>query len=301
MPHMKTIGHVALGIVCSVTCVVTFGSGGTVPQSSWLTARMGISHPRGREAFYQGEHLAIHVRLCVDVRMPGAPKTPVRVLGPQGSAWRDSVRVTLCQLSDRSDTTPARQSLEGRTRTKLEGVSARAIHEQREDMLKPNGSLWFDLYISPEDTVRMGEGDYVLTAECEISVQTEDGQILALGTVTARDEVILAMREAKGNVARAEVLESQGRFALYEGKNDVAIGLFKEEMNTNPDAKAANADIAQAYERKGDKTAAIRHYRAYVDWVRSLNLPRTGADDLNDSADRVERLIAQLEKALEKP
>ena len=32
-------------------------------------------------------------------------------------------------------------------------------------------------------------------------------------------------------------------------------------------------------------------------WVRSLNIPRTGKDDINDHADIIERLVTALEQA----
>jgi len=109
-------------------------------------------------------------------------------------------------------------------------------------------------------------------------------------------EVAIVINRPKTEQAKVEILVAQAIYSGRHQKYDDQIKLLSQALKLNPAKKGLHNRLGRAYEFKGDIDTAIKEYRAYVKWVRSLKRPRTGKDDINDHADRIERMVEKMEQ-----
>ncbi len=77
-----------------------------------------------------------------------------------------------------------------------------------------------------------------------------------------------------------------GTFYMHKGDIDAAIPRFEDAISVKPGLAKPRILLAEAYEKKGDKAAAVKYYKEYLKVF-------PGAPDAKKIKSKIEKLTAR--------
>lgn len=299
--NMIVYGFVLYGLLAAISLSDAYADDEVV-----LKCQVGVTANRDNDEFYQGEPILFRVNVK---RVDKKGKEKV-LIGTNESPWYENVVVSVYRIKETPSEaatsapadTPANPDHEDDgTKIVKEKVLLKDVKAElcdRQPVIKELGmnkmarSFWA---IDPVVTAKWPPGKYVIQAVYDTSKKQYSDPDIFKGTLQS-NEVIIIVNEPEGDEAKAEIFVLQAGYNIRQKKYDLAVKLLNQALQLDPAKKGIHCSLGRAYELKGDTEAAIKEYQAYVDWVRSLNRPRTGKDDINDYADRIEEHIKLLQK-----
>lgn len=287
---------------------------------SVLIFRIGVSRYRGSGEFYQGEPIFIHAGIRrTDVETNDIPRQETLRIGTEKLPWYKNISFYVYKLEEvplpkavppSPTTTPStpERAKQGLTadkqpappptikKTLLKNVAVKLVRlPSKKHKLKVNKAARSSWAIDPNSTSNLSCGKYVIEATFDTTQRKELHPHIFHGKYRSNG-VIVVINKPEGDHVKAEVLVAQATYSGRHQKYDDQIKLLRQAWKLNPARGDIHCGLGRAYELKGDIKTAIREYRAYVEWVRSLNLPRTAEDDRNDHADIIERMVENMEQ-----
>ena len=276
----------------------------SVPGSVYASGEKGV--------VYQG--MPIKGEVILQRMDSSEASAPPLVIGGDKWAWYDKVKVLVWRMGSGADaeksgaasggstgpapdTTSSSVSPAGRTLVKEAQVLKTGSQPVKPE-LKAGESARCYWKLPSSLSAKLAAGEYVLEAVLDAGQQT-DPSVLS-GKVTS-DEVRITIRVSQDDRARGEVLSSQAEDMAVNGQYDQAVKLYQGALKLNPQNQKLHCSLGRAYDLQGDAENAVKEYRAYVQWVKSSNIPRQGRDDIHDHARVIESEIKRLEAKLQKP
>jgi tetratricopeptide (TPR) repeat protein len=243
----------------------------------------GITHNREANIFYQGEPIYISVSMR-RTDSNDIPKKETLQIGTANVPWHKDVNITFYKLNNRTKLYDVHVILySGSSKNELTKVD------------EADSASWIT---EPNSTSKLSPGRYLIDVsfnETNIKIARPNISIEYRG-----NKIEVDINEPKNNKQIAEVVSHQGEYYSRQKKQETAIKLFKQALVLDPTRQDIHCGIGRSYEISGDLDTAIKEYRIYVDWVHSLNIPRTGGDDVNLHADIIENNIKILTQVRDK-
>lgn len=269
---------------------------------------VGVSQYRSHGDFYQGEPILFRVAI---ERLDSGDATPSALsVGSEKEPWHGRITVRLLRVENSPAPVPSTQaSSEATTRPASESVRSREMAattvvenakmskygpQTRKNELEPKKRVTSYWLLSPESSSNLPAGAYMLEAVWD-NGDAKQGPASLRRTFKSKP-VMISIHVPKDNVARSEVLSAQAMLLADAQKYEEATTLYQEAMKLAPERKSLHSSLGRAYQAQGDRGNAVKEYRAYIRWVRSLSdLPGEKREHLSRRADMVEREMNRLE------
>ena len=319
IPYVRRIFQIGLLILTSIL-IVAQPSEANPKGKPVLIFRIGVSQYRDSGEFYQGEPIFIHAGIRrTDVDTNDIPRQEALQIGTEKLPWYQNVSFYVYKVEEvplpkavppSPTTTPstperAKQGLAADKqpappptikKTLLKNVAVKLVRlPSKKHKLKVNEAARSSWAIDPISTSALLPGKYVIVATFDTTQRKESHPQIFHGKYQSK-KVTIVINRPKTDQAKAEILVAQATYSGRHQKYDDQIKLLTQASKLNPARGDIHCALGRAYELEGDIKTAIREYRAYVEWVRSLNLPRTAEDDRNDHADIIEQMVEIMEQ-----
>ena len=263
--------------------------------------RAGVSSYRDSGEFYQGEPVFISVGIR-RLKMEANDIPPERTvpIGTPEIPWYRHVSIQLYRI-EKAPATEGAQGPQAPADRPFKKVWLPDVRvglsgsQPRKHELRVNEAARSSWCIDPVTTGKLRPGRYVIQANFD-TIEKEEADRHIFHVRRQSHEIVIVVNEPQGSHAKADVLSAQAKYLMIHRQYDDEIKLLKQVLELDPARKGIHCRLGRAYELKGNIDTAIKEYRTYVQWVRSLNLARTGKDDLNDHADVIEQGAKILEE-----
>jgi len=313
----KSSFMVALLLIVSGVLVAANPGPRNHSQRKPLVFMIGVSRYRDSGEFYRGEPIFVHAGMRrLDVNF--VPKDKLMQIGIEKHPWYRNITFSVYRLEqvksgEHSSGQPRGTSVGAEPNDKplsgkepeekapevrrilLKDVQVKLLFKlSTRHKLKVNQKAWSSWVIDPNTTAGLSASKYLIKAMFDTMKEKKlDSKILRWKSES--NEVTIVINQPITDAAKADVLSGRAQYLGRTGKYADERKLLMQLQKIDPTEGRLHVRLGRAYELEGDIDSALKEYRAYVRWVRSLNLPRTGADDLNDHADIIEQQVKIME------
>ena len=273
--------------IFAVTTNVSFAN-----EKHTLVFGAGITHNRPDNIFYKGEPIYIHAGIrrtdSIDISQEETLK-----IGDVNAPWYGNIDIKYYKLEKTSDDMQQFKKVLMRN-VKMELLFGSTINELK----KANESSSTTWVYEPNLTSAFLPGKYIVDITLNENRLKQYKPNISVKYLSNAIEI--EIQEPNNNQEKSEVILNQGAFYSSKNKQEAAIKLFRQALELDPSKQKIHCNIGRSCELDGDIDNAIKEYQIYVDWVHSLDIPRTGGDDINLHADTIENNIKILEQVKNK-
>jgi hypothetical protein len=302
IPYLRKSFETTL-LILAVTLALAQPSEANPESKPVLIFGAGVSRHRDSGEFYQGEPIFIHVGMR-RTDSNDMPQKEGLQIGTEKLPWYKNISVYLYKVEEvfSPNTVPPLPVTAPHTtkKTLLKNVPIKLVRQpKKHKLLKVNKKTWSSWAIAPNLTSRLLPGKYVIEATLN-TTKLKGAHPQIFHENYQSNEVSIVINRPKTDQAKAEILIAQATYSGRHQKYDDKIKLLKQALKLNSARGDIRCGLGDAYQAIGDPDNAIKEYRAYVQWVRSLNLPRTGKGGRNEHADLIEQMVKNMEQRREK-
>lgn len=252
----------------------------------------GITSSRPNNIFFKGEpiYASIGIRRTdsIDISQQETLK-----IGDVNAPWYDDIDIKFYKLEKTLD------DMQQFKKVLIKDVKmGLLLGSSKNELKKVNESLRTTWVYEPNLTSAFLPGKYIVDITLNENRLKQYKPNISVKYLSNAIEI--EIQEPNNNQQKAEVIANQGVFYSRKNKQETAIKLLRQALELDPTRQDIHGGLGSCYEASGDLDNAIKEYQIYVNWVRSLNIPRTGGDDINLHADIIENNIKMLEQAKNK-
>lgn len=278
-------------ILYAVTCYFLSRAVSTAADPSPpVVFDIGVTKYRDSCEFYQGEPICVRAGIRRESKGDEKEKG-LLMIGTRSLPWDRSLAFAMYRLEEDS-TQITNKTTHGKLL--LNNIHFEQLEPRSEKYeLRTNEVLRSFWAISPDITSNLPAGRYLMQALFDTTnISETHPEMLHIKLMSSEMPVVLSERP-RGGRAEVDILEAQARYLELRQKYDEAIALLEQVERLDPAKQEVHCRMGRAYELKGDRQAATKEYRSYVEWARKQ--PRTGKNDFHDHAEVIEGMIRALD------